>query len=151
MDIDTYLPYYGTIFTFKWIENHWQFVSKWIILLDLYFKVINLISVRKTFWLCFRVCVVNPFREIQNWFWSVHFSSVTQLCLTLWDLVDSSTPVFPVHHQLPEPTQTHVHRVGDAIQPSHLLCRPLLLLPSIFPNIRVFSNDSVLCVRWPKY
>ena len=43
---------------------------------------------------------------------------------------------------------THVHRVGDAIQ--HLYC-PLLLLPSIFPNIRVFSNESVLCIRWPKY
>ena len=44
-------------------------------------------------------------------------------------------------------TQTHVHRVGDAIQPSH----PLLLLPSIFPSIRVFSNESVLPIRWPKY
>ena len=56
----------------------------------------------------------------------------------------------PVHHQLPEFTQTHVHPVGDAIQTFHL-CRPLLLLPSIFPHIRVFSNESVLCIRWPKY
>ena len=46
--------------------------------------------------------------------------------------------------------QTHVHQFGDAIQPSHL-CHPLLLLPSIFPSIRVFSNESVLCIRWPKY
>ena len=53
------------------------------------------------------------------------------------------------HHQLPEFTQTHVHRVGDAIQPSHPLF-PLLLLPSIFPSISVFSNDSALCIRWPK-
>ena len=65
--------------------------------------------------------------------------------------MDCSTPGFPVHHQLPELAQTHVHRVGDAFQPSHPLSCPLLLLPSIFPNIRVFSNESVLCIRWPKY
>ena len=63
--------------------------------------------------------------------------------------MDCSTPGFPVHHQLPELAQAHVHRVGDAI--NHLiLCHPLLLLPSIFPSIRVFSNESVLCIRWPK-
>ena len=56
----------------------------------------------------------------------------------------------PVHHQLPEFMQTHVHWVSDAIQ--HLiLCRLLLLLPSIFPSIRVFSNESVPRIRWPKY
>ena len=56
----------------------------------------------------------------------------------------------PVHHQLPEFTQTHIHRVGDAIQ--HLiLCRPLVLLPPIPPSIRVFSSESTLCMRWPKY
>ena len=58
-----------------------------------------------------------------------------------------STPAFPVYHQLPELTQTHI---DDAIQ--HLiLCRPLLLPPAIFPSIRVFSNGSVLHIRWPKY
>ena len=56
---------------------------------------------------------------------------------------------FPVHHQLLDLAQTHVHQVGDAIQPSHP-CHPLLL-PSIFPSIRVFSKESVLCTRWPKY
>ena len=61
-----------------------------------------------------------------------------------------STPGLPVHHQLPEFTQTHVHHVGDAIQPS-LPCRPLLLLPSIPPSIRVFANELTLCMRWPKY
>ena len=66
------------------------------------------------------------------------------------DPVNCSTPGLPVHHQLLEFTQTHVHRVGDAIQPSHL-CHPLLLLPSIPPSIRVFSNESTLCMRWPKY
>ena len=56
----------------------------------------------------------------------------------------------PVHYQLPEFIQTHVHRVGDAI--SHLiLCCPLLLLPPIPPSIRVFSNESTLRMRWPKY
>ena len=81
---------------------------------------------------------------------SVQFSSVTQSSLTLCDPTDCSTPSFPVHHQLPELTQTHVHWVGDAIQPS-LLCHPLLLPPSIFPSIGVFSNESVLHIRWPKY
>ena len=56
----------------------------------------------------------------------------------------------PGHHQLPELTQTHVHWVGDVIQPSHPLSS-LLLPPSIFPSIRVFSNESVLHIRWPKY
>ena len=64
--------------------------------------------------------------------------------------MNCSTPGLPVHHQLPEFTQTHVHRVSDAI--SHLiLCRPLLLLPPIPPSIRVFSNESTLHIRWPKY
>ena len=61
-----------------------------------------------------------------------------------------STPGLPVHHQLLESTQTHVHWVGDAIQPYHPLLSPLLL-PSIFPSIRVFSNGSVLRIRWPEY
>ena len=59
-------------------------------------------------------------------------------------------PGLPVHHQLSEFTQTHIHRVSDAIQPSHL-CRPLLLLPPIPPSIRVFFNESALRMRWPKY
>ena len=59
-------------------------------------------------------------------------------------------PGLPVHHQLLEFTQTHIHRVGDAI--SHLiLCCPLLLLPPSPPSIRVFSNESTLCMTWPKY
>ena len=64
--------------------------------------------------------------------------------------MDCSTLGLPVHHQLPEFTQTHVHRVSDAIQPSHPLLSPSPL-PSIFPSIRVFSNKSALCIRWPKY
>ena len=61
--------------------------------------------------------------------------------------MDCCTPSFPVHHQLPELAQTHVHRVGNAIQLSH----PLSSLPSIFPSIRVSSSESVLHIRWPKY
>ena len=83
-------------------------------------------------------------------FSSVQFSSVAQSCPTLCDPMNHSTPGLLVHHQLPGFTQTHVHRVSDAIQPSHL-CRPLLLLPPIPPSIRVFSNESTLRMRWPKY
>ena len=64
--------------------------------------------------------------------------------------MNCSTPGLPVHHQLPEFTQTHVHRVGDTIQPSHPLSS-LLLLPPIPPSIKVFSNDSTLHMKWPKY
>ena len=64
--------------------------------------------------------------------------------------MDCNTPGFPVHHQLPELSETHVLRVGDVIQPSHLCC-PLLLLPSIFLSNRVLPNESVLRIRWPKY
>ena len=78
------------------------------------------------------------------------FSSVAQLYMTLFDPMDYSTPVFPVHHQLPRLTQTHVHLV---VMPSNhlILCHPLLLPPSNFPAIRIFSNESVLLMRWPKY
>ena len=73
---------------------------------------------------------------------SVQFSSVPQLCPTVCNPMNCSTPGLPVHHQLPESTQTHVYGVGDAIQPSHHLC-PFLLLPSIFPSIRVFPNSQL--------
>ena len=65
--------------------------------------------------------------------------------------MDCSLPGFPIHHQLPELTQIHVHQVGDAIQSSHPLSSPLPFLLSVFPSIRVFSNESVFCIRWPKY
>ena len=64
--------------------------------------------------------------------------------------MDCSMPGFPVYHQLPEFTQTHIHWVSDACS-NLILCCPLLLLPSIFPSIRVLSNESVLQIRWPKY
>ena len=70
------------------------------------------------------------------------FSSVAQSCLTLCDPMDCGTPSFPVHHQLLELTQPHVYRVSDASN-YLFLCLPLLLLTSIFPTIRVFSNELV--------
>ena len=81
---------------------------------------------------------------------SVQFSSVTQSCLTLCNPMDCSKPGFPVHHQLPELVQSHIHWVSEAIQPSHLLSS-CSLPSSIFPSIRVFSSESVLLIRWPKY
>ena len=81
---------------------------------------------------------------------SVQFSSVAQLCPALCGPMNPSRPGLPVHHQLPEFTQTYIHRVSDAT--SHLILRrPLLLLPPIPPSIRVFSNESTLHMRWPKY
>jgi len=86
--------------------------------------------------------------------WAIVYNLLKQLSVqfgcsvvsTLCHPMDCSTPGLPVHHQLPEFTQTHVHWVGDAIQPSHPLSS-LLLLPSIFPSIRAFSNESVLRIR----
>ena len=81
---------------------------------------------------------------------SQSLSSVAQSCPTLCDPMNRSTPGLPGHHQLPEFTQTHVHRVGDAIQLSHPL-RHLLLLPPIPPSIRVLSNETTRHMRWPNY
>ena len=80
----------------------------------------------------------------------LQFSSVAQSCLILCNPMDFSMPDLPVPHQLPGLTQTHVHQVGDAIQPSHPLPSPS---PPAFnlAQHKVFSNESVLCIRWPKY
>ena len=82
------------------------------------------------------------------------FSSVQFNC----SVVSNSLQLHGLQHAsllCPSPTpgalQTHVHHGGDALQPSHPFCHPLLLLPLIFPSIRVFSNESVLHIRWPKY
>ena len=80
----------------------------------------------------------------------IQFSSLAQLCPTLSDPMNYSTPGLPVHHKLPESTQTHVHWVGDAIQQSHLLLSPS---PPTFnlSQPQGLSNESVLGIRWPKY
>ena len=76
------------------------------------------------------------------------FSSVAQLCLTLCYTMNHSTPGFPVHHQLPEFTQTHVHRGDDAISSSVV---PFSSCPQSLPASGSFSNESTLFMRWPKY
>ena len=79
-----------------------------------------------------------------------HFSSVTQSCPTLCEPMDCSIPVFPVHHQLPELSKPVA--IKSVMPSNHLiLWCPFLLLPSIFPSIRVFSNEPALQIRWPKY
>ena len=80
----------------------------------------------------------------------MQYSSVTQSCLILCDPMKRSMPGLPIHHQLPESTQP---MSMESVMPSNhlILCRPLLLRPSIFPSIRVFSNEPVLCIRWPKH
>ena len=83
-------------------------------------------------------------------FFNVQFSSVAQWCPTLCDPINRSMPGLPVHHQLLESTQTHVHRVDDAIQPSH----PLLFPSSPALNLsqhQGLSNESTLHIRWQKY
>ena len=85
-----------------------------------------------------KICIVSQFR------------SVSQPCLTLCHPMDCSTPGLPVHYKHPGLAQTHVHQVSDAIQPSHPLSS-ILFLPSIFPSVRVFSNESVLHIRSRKY
>ena len=103
--------------------------------------------VQSYLWPCFRKnfyywkCPVAP---------NLSVSSVAQSYPTLCNPVVHRMPSFPVHHQLPKLAQTHVHWVGNAIPSSHPL-RPLLLLTSVFPSIRVFSIESVLHIRWPKY
>ena len=85
-----------------------------------------------------------------SWACVFQCSSVTQSCSTLGDPMDCSTPGLPVNHQLPELAQTHVHRVSDAIQLFHPLLSPSP--PALILNlIRVFSNKSIICIRWPDY
>ena len=83
-------------------------------------------------------------------FISVWFSSVTQSSLTLCDPMNRSTPGLPVHHQLLESTETHAHRVDDAIRPSHPLSSPSPPAPNPSQH-QGFSNESTLSIGWPKY
>ena len=80
----------------------------------------------------------------------IQFSCITQSCLTLCDPMDCSTQGFPVHHKLPELTQTHVHWVGDAIQPSHPLSSPSPPTFNLSQHQGLFS-ELALHIRWPKY
>ena len=93
------------------------------------------------------------FRKLRSWHPvpSVQFSSVAQSCPTLYDPMNCSTPGLPVHHQLPEFTQTHVRWIRDALQPSHPLSSPSPPAPNPSQYPRVFSSESTLRMRWAKY
>ena len=93
--------------------------------------------------------LIHPVLSLSPYFSSS--SSTAQSCPTLCDPMSHSTPGLPVHHQLLESTQTHVHRIGDAIQPSYPLSSPFPPAPNPSQSLRVFSNESTLCMRWPKY
>ena len=112
----------------------------------------DLYSKRKGLFCCIHECIPS---FCKAWFLIsshiiIEFSSVAQSCSTPCDPMNCSTPGLPVHHQLLESTQTTVHWVGDAIQPSHPLSSPSPPGP-IPPSIRVFSNESALHIRWSKY
>ena len=103
--------------------------------------------------------IINSLLPNWDWNWrkwrkpldhSVQFSSLIQSCPTLYDPMNHSMLGLPVHHQHPEFTQIHVYRVSDAIQPSHPLSSPSPPAPNP-SHIRVFSNESTLCMRWLKY
>ena len=81
----------------------------------------------------------------------INLVKVTQACPTLCNPMDHSTPGFPVHHQLSELAQTHIHWVGDAIQPSHPVLSSSPPAFNLSQHLRVFSNESALHIRWPKY
>ena len=85
---------------------------------------------------------------------NIQFSSVAQTSPTLCEPLDCSTPGLLIHHQLPLACRSLLKLMSiESVMPSNhlILCRPLILPPSIFPSNRVLLNDSVLCIRWPKY
>ena len=100
-----------------------------------------------------RFCISNKFPSDVDAAISgntLQFTIVPQLCTTLCNPMDCSMPGFSVHHQHPELVQ--LMSIESVMQSNHLiLCHPLLLLPSIFSSIRVFWNEPILCIRWPKY
>ena len=101
-------------------------------------------------WIAFNFKLNKNEAYIKKKLFSVQFGSVAQSCPTPCDPVNRSTPGLPVHHQIPE---SHKPRSNESVRPSNhlILCRPLPLLSSIFPSIRVFANESTLCMSWPKY
>ena len=122
-------------------------------IIDFFYSAMShvLMSIVKEMFIFFSLLEYPLFSEfLCLYLYSDLIRSVAQSCLTLCDPMNRSTPGFPVHHQLPEFTEIHIHQVSDAIQPSHPLSSPSPLAP-IPPSIRVFSNESTLRMRWPKY
>ena len=135
----------GCFKSYFFLEINWQCSC----FFDPFFSSNNVLTVSSEFlFLCLKtVTLIHTFILTSEV--SVQLSSVAQSCLTLCHPMNRSMLGLPVHHQLLEFTQTHVH---ESVMPSsHLiLCHPLLLLPPIPPSIRVFSNESMLRMRWPK-
>ena len=117
------------------VFGHGYLLLLFPILFTVYRSLSNVSIQGKYIWLCFI---------------SVQFSSVAQSCPTLCDPMNCSTPGLPVHHQLPESTQIHVHCVGDAIQPSHPLLSPSSPALNLSQH-QGLSNELALRIRWPKY
>ena len=124
-------------------ERHWGFVkavfSAWKLL-----PILNFLSCLENLSMCF------PGVRFSLLYRVVYFCSIAQSCLSDCNPMDCSTPGFPVYHRLLEHAQTHIHWISDAIQPSHPLSSPSPPA-SVFSSIRIFSNESVLCIRWPKH
>ena len=117
------------------------FSSNWFFAIVSYFGFIASYS----YFISSCSCFIDTFTHL-----SPQFSSVAQSCMTLCDVMVCTMPGFPVHHN----SQSLLKLMSiESVKPSNhlILCCPLLLLPSIFPSIRVFSNESVLHIRWPKY
>ena len=134
----------------NWVHkiNSWKYLAIWrtVLLVFPHQKVPHFYSPP---WIPFRRCWKSAATQDLILIVVDQFSSVIQLCLTLCDPMDCSTPGLPVHHQLPEFTQTHVHWVSDAIHLSHPLSSPSLPAFNLSQH-QGLSNESVLCIRWPK-
>jgi len=133
---------FSYLFSFYWSVVNLQCCAKFL----LYSKVIQLyiryiLSYSFPLWF-----IIGYWMQFSVLYTCCCCCSVTKSCLTLCDPMDCSTPDSSVFHYLPETAQIHVHWIGHLI-----LCCPLLLLSSIFPSIRVFSNESTLRIRWSKY
>ena len=152
----SFTVYQHNLFLFRFMIFFFFFVFcivKWMFLASFIFPMLRkrkhhcyfLLLLITMLWL-FTTCLYGNSIDLASSVSSVQFSSFSQLFPTLCNPMNCSMPGFPVHHQLPQLAQTHVHRVNDGS--NHLiLCCPLLLLPLIFPSIRVLSNESVLHIR----
>ena len=137
---------------------HFMFASHVdLFFLDIFFflilptKKFNTTDILHIYCMCICVLLIKSVTFIfTNISTLTQFSSVAQSCPTLCNPMNCSTSGLPVHHQLPAPTK--LMSIESVMPSNHLiLYRPLFLLPSIFLSIRVFSNESVLHIMWPKY
>ena len=136
----------------QWIESQ---INQNYFSLNLYSYKQHTMTLLRNVMICPIYYITWHWRNLRNFIFNIvlstlQFSSVAQSYQSLCDPMDWNMPGFPVHHKFPELTQTHVH--SSVMSSNHLiLCHPLLLPPSIFPSIRVLSNESVLPIKWPKY